>query len=484
MHADRSYLVPHSVLALLLVSVVLLATIAACGERRTTEPAVARTVSPQAETPTGVSTDVSRDSEGSLQEGGEMEMGRIAYIGPDGNIFTINPDGTDSRRITTTDLRVGPAGHILAQGTRSQIFYTWPTWSHDSTKLAASRITVDEESVGFTLEVVDVSTGKTSAIYDNDPNTAPIARNTPHYIYWSPDNKYLTFIAATITGLSLFSSAPDEGRNATRVAGQGPLYFSWARDSSSILIHRGTELLIASLDRDGIGSPRALGDTSMRFSTPAFSPDASRIVYVAEDDERNGLYITETNSIVSNQGGLQQSDAQPIMDVGQSSAYLWSPTKDEIAVVDSVGSTSTGYDRLTVISSDGSSRRVLVNEPLFAFFWSPDGNVIMYAAFDADRNVLTWKYVDRSGENTVTLTEFVPSTEFLTMITFFDQYAYSHSIWSPDGSKIVFSGIVNRTDPRGNGTSPEGVKVYVLDVREGATPREIASSQLAIWSWR
>ncbi|MCE2464387.1 MAG: hypothetical protein J4F46_10915, partial [Dehalococcoidia bacterium] len=87
MHAARSYLVPRSVLTLLLVSVVLLATIAACGERRTSEQAVERTVSPQAETP----TDVSRDSEGSLQEGGEMEMGRIAYIGPNGNIFTINP---------------------------------------------------------------------------------------------------------------------------------------------------------------------------------------------------------------------------------------------------------------------------------------------------------------------------------------------------------------------------------------------------------
>ncbi len=480
MHAARSYLVTPSVLALLLVSVVLLATIAACGERRTAEQAAGSTVSPQAETP----TEVSVDSEGSLQEGGEMEMGRIAYIGPDGNIFTINPDGTDSRRITTTDLRVGPAGHILAQGTRSRIFYTWPTWSHDSTKLAASRITVDGESVGFTLEVVDVSTGRTSAIYDNDPNTAPIARNTPHYIYWSPDNKYLTFIAATITGLSLFSSIPEQGRNVTKVAGQGPLYYSWARDSSSILIHRETELLIARLDGDGIGSPRAVGDTGMRFSTPAFSPDASKIVYVAEDGGRNGLYIAETNSIMSNEVGLQQFDAPPIMDVGQSSAFLWSPTGDEIAVVDSVDSTTTGYDRLTIINSDGSSRRELVNEPLFAFFWSPDGSIIMYAAFDADRNTLTWKYVDRSGEKTVSLAEFVPSTEFLTMITFFDQYAYSHSIWSPDGSKIVFSGTVNPTDPRSNGTSPEGVKVHVLDVKEGATPREIATSQVAIWSWK
>ena len=40
-------------------------------------------------------------------DGRGMAVNRIAYTGSDGNIFTINPDGTDSRRLTTTDLRVG-----------------------------------------------------------------------------------------------------------------------------------------------------------------------------------------------------------------------------------------------------------------------------------------------------------------------------------------------------------------------------------------
>ena len=413
-----------------------------------------------------------------------MEVDRIAYIGPDGNVFTIKPDGTDSRRITTTDLRVGPAGHILAQGSESQVFYASPTWAPDSTRLAASRITVEGEGVSFTLEVVDILTGEASAIYNNDPNTSPIARNTPHYIYWCPDSKCLTFIAATITGLGLFSSIPGEGRNVTRLTGQGPLYFSWASDSSSVLIHRDMELLTAYLDKGRIGPLQLLGTTSVGFRTPAFSPDARKVVYVAEDGGRDALYIAETSSIRGGQGGLQQSDARPILDVGQSSAFLWSPTRDEIAVVDTVDSTGPGYDRLTIVSSDGSSKRTLVNEPLFAFFWSPDGTRIIYVAFDADHNTLTWKYADRSGGGTIKLVEFIPSTEFLTMITFFDQYAYSNSIWSPDSSKIVFSGIVNPNDPRRNGASPDGVKVHVLDVREGATPREIATSQFAVWSWR
>ena len=80
--------------------------------------------------------------------------------------------------------------------------------------------------------------------------------------------------------------------------------------------------------------------------------------------------------------------------------------------------------------------------------------------------------------------EYTPSAESLTMFSFFDQYAYSNSVWSPDSSQIVFSGTISTPDPRRNGATPEEDKVYVLDLREGAAPREIATSRFAVWSWK
>ena len=224
----------------------------------------------------------------------------------------------------------------------------------------------------------------------------------------------------------------------------------------------------------------------MRFRAPALSHDASKMVFVAGADGADALYLADTQpfGLESSITKPQLAGARPIQEVGPFSAFLWSPSRDEVAVADTTSSTGTSYERLTIVSGDGASRKSLVNEPMLAFFWSPDGEKIVYVAFEPDQGSLTWKYVERSGGTPKELAGFVPSAEFLTMISFFDQYAYSNSIWSPDSSQIVFSGTIGPSALSRNGGSPEEDKVYVLDVREGATPREIATSRFATWSWR
>ena len=362
------------------------------------------------------------------------------------------------------------------------MFYAWPTWSPDSTKLAASRVTVEGSSVSFTVEVIDASNGATTKVYDNEPNSIPIAQGAPHYSYWSPDSKYLTFIASTPQELALFISAPEERGAPVRLMGQGPIYFSWADNSSALLMHRGPELLIASLSNEGSRPIRSLGTVGVGFRAPALSRDGSMMVFTSQDDGGDTLYVADTESLDS--GRPEQSAAKSIMDVGPQSAFLWSPTREEVAVADVVNTAGPAFERLTVVSTDGSSQQLLVNEPLLAFFWSPDGEKIAYVGFDPDRRSFTWKYIERSGGSPKSMMEFSPSAEFVTLISFFDQYAYSNSIWSPDSSQIVFSGTIGSTSFRRNGDSPEGDKVYVVEVKEGASAREIASSRFSVWSWK
>ena len=90
---------------------------------------------------------------------------------------------------------------------------------------------------------------------------------------------------------------------------------------------------------------------------------------------------------------------------------------------------------------------------------------------------MTWKYVDRAGGGPLELVDFLPSPEFLTLLFFFDQYAYSNSVWSPDSSQITFSGILGGTGLSQNGSTPEEFKVYVMDIQESTVPREIATSR-------
>ncbi len=408
-------------------------------------------------------------------------MNRIAYTGSDGNIFTINPDGTDSRRLTITDLRVGPGGHILGQGLDHQVFYTWPTWSPDGSSLAASRVVVAADFVSFALEVVDAVTGRATEVYENESDTVSIAQGTPHYMYWSPDSSRLAFIAATRNELVMFAGSPAGDRTPDRVVGRGPIYPLWTPDSAAILIHRGGELL-RSFPGIGGPTPEILATVSLGFRTPALSPDGARVAYTMDDEAGSAVFVGEVGPS-SAAGGSSLERARAILSVGPASALTWSPTREELAVADTIASAGPTYERLTLVGSDGTSKVALVDESFLAFFWAPDGDKIAYISIDADQQDFTWKVVNRSGGDPVSLARFIPSVEFLTMVSFFDQYTHSHSIWSPDSSQIVFSGTTSPGDLGRNGGSPAGDKVYVLDARPGAAPREIASSRFAVWSW-
>ena len=69
------------------------------------------------------------------------------------------------------------------------------------------------------------------------------------------------------------------------------------------------------------------------------------------------------------------------------------------------------------------------------------------------------------------------------MLSFFDQYAYSHSPWSPDSSRLVMAGSEGPVAERRNGHTPTGSRIYVLDAVGDASPQEIAQGSVAFWSW-
>ena len=64
------------------------------------------------------------------------------------------------------------------------------------------------------------------------------------------------------------------------------------------------------------------------------------------------------------------------------------------------------------------------------------------------------------------------------MFAFFDQYAYSNQLWSPDSQALVYSG--RAPDSNGSG----GSTIQVISVDGNAPPLVIAPGNLAFWSPR
>ena len=432
---------------------------------------------------------------------------RIVFVGTGGDLFTISADGTDAQQLTGNNQLRPDAPEIpepaepleagarqisaasLGQTLNFRQFYAWPTWSPDGAKLAASLVQVrSEREATVSIQVIDATSGRADTVYTNEV-PALIADGVPHYLYWAPDGQSLGFIAATPRGLTLFVSSVDSpiARNEGPVAVEtgAPLYFSWAEDSRGLLLHSGPEIKLVPSLADGESSLALGSDDGFRVPaySPAGSPGGPRLAYATRNEDGSILMVAKS-------GALEREQAQPVLEVGPFSAFLWSPDGTRLAIADRVDPGGPTFQRLRVVfvkekgpETDGGTQvDTIAAEDLLAFYWSPDGQRLAWVALNPEQQLFQWRVSGSDGADPKDLFRFQPSGEFFTLLSFFDQYAYSHSPWSPDSSQLVVAGSPEQAFERRNGHTPTGSRIFVLDVAGGNPPLEIAAGTLAFWS--
>ena len=411
------------------------------------------------------------DSEGEVDQ-----VNRIAYVSPNGDVFTVDPDGGGLVQLTgALQAEGGSEGGIQSQPLRMNEYYAWPTWSADGTKLAVSRVLVEEDGIRITLQVMDSRTGLSETVYEN---TQPglVADGAPHYIYWAPSGDQLSFLASTEEGLSLFRWDGTPGNQAYAIFSGGPLYYQWTKDASAMALHIGPDLIWANPLAEG--DARQFIQSAGNFRVPAISPDGNSVAYVDQTEAGTGLYIAPTSDL---------GQTRRILDVGSPAAFMWSPDGTQIAVADQSVLRAPVYDRLMLVPVDGGPVATLVSGPsaseVWAFFWSPAGDRLAWVSVNAEARELEWVVSPSDGSDAKKLFSFQPSAEVFIMLSFFDQYGYSHSPWSPDGKFLVVAGSKGEVARRSNGRTPTGDRIYLLDVEGSADPRDLGAGVLAVWSW-
>ena len=406
----------------------------------------------------------------------KVTVDRITYVNSAGDIFTIKGDGTSRQRLTGgTRTDAGPTGSFMAQSLDFSSFHAWPTWSPNGEQLAVSRVRVSQGSgAEISIQVMDAATGVSDTVYDSGfPGL--VADGSPHYLYWSPDNQTLSFLASTSGGLGLFVLDTRSGGAPVMLERGAPLYYSWSGEGASLLVHIGEDIkLYRELSDHGASDLLA---SSTGFRVPAFSPDGQWVAYVNTTSEGNALFVAEVTNL---------GQPRRIAAVRDFSAFMWSPTGAELAVGDQASPTSGAFERLRIVSASGGGEEELTGQSLLAFYWAPDGRRIAWVGIDREDRNFHWN-VSSVSPNTAPdspeLFSFHPTREVLTMLSYFDQYAYSHSPWSPDSAHLVVAGSEVPPFERRNGHTPTGARVYVIDVTGQAPPQEIAEGTLAFWSW-
>ena len=301
----------------------------------------------------------------------------------------------------------------------------------------------------------------------------------PIYMPWSPDGSALALLAQRRENLELFLVDPAGGIPPRKVADGNPLYSAWSPDAAELLIHAGGDHRVnpaAELAVVRVAGPEGRRPLAMQpgdFRAPAWSPDGSKVAVVAEAPGSTAVLA------VANAAG---GDVVRIAPLSEEVAFTWAPGGDHLAFSSRAPGERLLYRGLEVVKSDGSGRAQVTPEPVIAFFWSPDGARLAFAAVDRQAQALAWFVTDATGKSPRRVAQFLPSEEQVRHFAFFDQYAQSHGVWSPDGRYLTYAGTSGGgpNEPAG----PRGSRVFVVPADGSAEPRAVVDGNIGIWPTR
>jgi Tol biopolymer transport system component len=320
----------------------------------------------------------------------------------------------------------------------------------------------------YQIQHIDVVGGARRTIFVSDASR-------PFNLAFSPDARYLTFLATMESGLQLFIVPSDGSEPARLVAPGAPSYYAWRADSSTLLLHIGGHAAQGGgmfVYTPADGALAKLRDDPGLFQAPAYSYSGDAIFYIMQPA---GAQVVSMRDTTAELARMSASGGVPTMLLRERAADLRlarSPSSDEIAVLtarlDAQDSVRWGVLRVVDGSGEREPRlRSRPGEQVAACFWSPNGRYIAYLSHDgpyAPDTARTLRIVEVATGAIRDYPEFAPSEAQLQLEIFFDAYLFGLSPWSPDSRRFAY------------GTA-DGIYVATLD---GET-RRAGDGVLGVW---
>jgi TolB protein len=395
--------------------------------------------------------------------------GKIAFIGTDYNVYVWDGLGNDPVQLTDD-----------ADRDRTTIRrYQMPTWSTDG-RLAYFSTEIDTDSYTTSVYVSEDGAAIGNEIYIGEDEVL-------NYAAWSPQNcdmaetcRELAMLVNNRTTGGLFIRMVEDqvGGFPNEIIGRGgPFYFSWSSNGENMLWQRNNR----RLDIYSVNERALIEELDYRpgiFQTPHWSPVDDRLLV-------GTLNSNETSTDLSIISG---EIAETLVEGLEGVVYFsWSPSGNYVAY-------TSRNDTLTVLDSrTGDVVTETIVSGIGPFFWSPDSSKIAFVtlatpegtfttkaggiarpALQAEVPELAWSVVDVDTGEVRRYSAFVPTTEMVYVFTYFDQFAKSHSFWSPDSQYLVYSEITDDMNPI--------ISIIDTDIQD-TFPLSIAEGYLGIWSY-
>ncbi len=350
---------------------------------------------------------------------------------------------------------------------------TWPVWSPDGETVAFSGYARGRDGGAMLgVYVTGYETPGPGLIYSNEAGTGEIARATPHYCSWSPDGARLAFVAQTGRGLTLFVWDKGDTGDPRVAQDGGPMYFAWSPNSDEIYTHSFLDHYLLDATREG--TPQQFPGRGTQYMSPAWGREGDGIAFFL-DGEHGKQRLLVIN--------LRDSSARMLTEFYGLAAVAWRPGYAQMGMVKETIRNTGFYSGLWLVDYQTREEVQLSDDPALAFYWSPDGSKVAYVTqSDGAEGSLRFCVVEVESGRKTYLADFVPSQEQLIHFMFFDQYAQSHPVWSPDSNSILVCGQLGYQLIRSELPPAESNRVILLDAGGEQEPRNIAGGFVGCWS--
>jgi dipeptidyl aminopeptidase/acylaminoacyl peptidase len=407
-----------------------------------------------------------------------QESCRLVFVGEDGDLYQtgLGRSGDASGAFGAAGKRRGvPRARRLtwgwdAGGADGRLYYVWPSYSPDGSLVACFGVRPGdgaEPEAGLYAVTED---GVSMHELWRTAGAAPICES------WSPDSSRIALLLQAEDGLRLELADVRRPGETTVVERGSPLFWSWSPAENLLAVHTGGSGSVYEDARLAIFDTRESCEriallTPGEFRTPAWSPDGRRLAYVdAGIDGREVLAIYR----------LDDSVSEIVQPVEGHSALLWSPDGRYLAISQALGETPHLFTGINLVDVRTGRSEVVSDDNVVSFFWSPCSRRLLSLSFSEDGG-MQWSSLDVQGPRQAIESRFYPSRELVYFCWFFDQFAISHPLVSPDGSALTFSGhVADRSGQRLEGESA----VYVQSLLEARPPERIAPGHFGCWDAR
>lgn len=405
-----------------------------------------------------------------------VATGRLGPAAPPPRVVLVDPEGG----LAIVDAAGGDRIVHAPPGTE----FTFPAWSPDGTRVAAVATADDAGSIRVYGSGPDASAEGTTLYTSEDA--------APFYLYWAPDGRSITFLTAEGPGIALRSAPADGSAEASVLREGAPMYWAW-EEPDRMLVHTGADpdAFLGAVRPDGTTISPIEGSWGV-FRAPAASDDGRYEAFLEQKPDGRGAVVT-----TSADGGSRHE-----VGVFGSAAFGFAPSGSRLAFVAADAADRIApfpFGSLRVLDAATGEVRSLPASSVVAFFWSPDGRRIATLGVTssgdqtAGRARLASVRADRAEGDPVPALDGIPvgirfidveagtatplqlvglSPLFVNQVLpYFDQYALSHRVWSPDGTSILLPLV-----------GDDGTEVLQVLPADGSASRVLAPGSMGFWS--